>query len=136
MVPNEFPRPASDRDSRCDDYIYYCYSNCTNYIFGRDGGHDCGKWKLPAGCAGAWGTYDLECGRGSSFNALVDDGNVIFELYSNQNFGFGQWFSFDSVCNQWSAIWSTTSPYNSTYMSTYSGKPVVMTLISYNRYFS
>ena len=84
MAPNEFPLPTLDRDSSCDDYI-----------FSRDSGHDCGKWKLLAGCAGAWGTYDLECGRGSSFNALADDGNFVFELYSDRNFGFGQWFSFD-----------------------------------------
>lgn len=44
--------------------------------------------------------HTILSGRGSSFNALVDDGNVIFELYSGRNFGFGQWFSFDSVCNQ------------------------------------
>jgi len=32
--------------------------------------------------------------------ALVGDDNVVFELYSDRDFGFGQWFSFDSVCNQ------------------------------------
>lgn len=49
----------------------------------------------PAGCAGAWGTCDFECGRGSSFNTLVGDGNVVFEPYSDRDFGFGQWLSFD-----------------------------------------
>jgi hypothetical protein len=46
----------------------------------------------------------FERGRGSSFNALVGDGNVVFELYSDRDFGLGQWFSFDSVCNQWKCI--------------------------------